>query len=227
MNVPLIVICAIALLLFLFLTLRVRLLLVANEQTARVELRVLCLRFTLHPKRPKTRLGDVKRAKRKAARKAAKKAKKAAKKDAQAPRRSSHLALLQGMTLREKIRTVRGLLALLVRYTRKYLRLHAARVHVSVATGDAATTAVAYGAVSQSLSYLLALLDRITRLKATTPQVAVRADFTGERSALDMRLVLSIRVWQLLATAVGILFALEKTKKRKKHTKSVQNKTKA
>ena len=101
MTVPLIVIGAIALLLFLLLASRMRLLIVANEQTAKVELRVLFLHLTLYPKPPKTRLRDVKRARRKAARKA----KRNASKVPRALHISSHLALLDGQPLCQKIRT--------------------------------------------------------------------------------------------------------------------------
>ncbi len=107
--------------------------------------------------------------------------------------------LIDEASLREELRLVRGLLSLIVRRKYKWLRLRTARLHIRVATGDAATTAVAYGAVSQSVAYLLALLDRITRLRAREPEVSITADFLGEHSAADVKLVLTLHVFDALA----------------------------
>lgn len=105
---------------------------------------------------------------------------------------------IEQLSLRDELRLVRALLQTVVRRRKKWLRLHAARLHVRVATGDAATTAVLYGVVCQSLSYLLALLDGIARVKAREPEVSVIADFEGERPSLDVKIVLALRVIDVL-----------------------------
>lgn len=105
---------------------------------------------------------------------------------------------IEQLSLRDELRLVRALLQTVVRRRKKWLRLHAARLHVRVATGDAATTAVLYGVVCQSLSYLLALLNGIARVKAREPEVSVIADFEGERPSLDVKIVLALRVIDVL-----------------------------
>jgi hypothetical protein len=114
---------------------------------------------------------------------------------------------------------------MLIRKTRKYLRLHAARLHIRVATGDAAETAVLYGVVCQSLSYLLALFDRVTRLKAVTPDVSVTADYLAEKPSADVKLVFSLRVFGAIAILFGVAFSYMRTKiKRTNHKKRAAKK---
>ena len=224
MPIPVIILCAVLLLLVFLLTLRVRITVRVGERT-RVELRVLFLRFRLYPKRKKLKAYSQRKLERIRRRKAKKATKKALKKQ---KKKAKKKALAQSedkkpKTLRQKIRFARGLLAAILRRTHKHLRLHAARLHVLVATGDAATTAVAYGAVSQSMSYLLALLDRITKLKAAEPDVLVAPDFTSEKSHVDIHLVLSMRVFGALCTLFGVIFSYigdklnPKQKKKRKH----------
>ena len=129
-------------------------------------------------------------------------------------------------TLKEKLRLARALLRMLIRRTKKHLRLHAARLHIRVATGDAATTAIAYGAIAQSTAYLLGALGEVTRLRADSDDVCVVADFTGERSAADVRIVLSIRVWGALATMLGVVLSYLRTKHAIKHTRQKKSKQK-
>ena len=207
MPIPLIVLCAVLLFIAFLLSLRVRLTVRAGDAVT-LDLRILFLRIRLFPKKKRIKPRDysprrLKRAPKKAAKKAAKKAKKKLKHKKQLHETEPAAKL----SLRDKITLVRVLCATLTRRTHKHLRLHAARLHVRVATGDAATTAIAYGAVSQSVAYLLAGLDQVTRLKAVEPDVGVLADFLGERSSIEANVTFSIRVWGALATAVPVLFS--------------------
>ena len=230
MPVALIVIGAILALILLLLLLRVRLV-IAYRSSFTAELRVLFLRFTLYPR--KKRIKPKKYSPRKAARaerKAAKKAAKAAAKKQKKQKKKSAAdkkAPAAKAPLRERIRLIRALCAALIRRTHKHLRLHTARLHVRVGTGDAAKTAVLYGAVSQSVSHLLFALDKVTRLRAAEPEVSVVADFTAERSVADIKLVFSIRVYGVLATAlaVGLAYVKKKLfKQRKRPVKGAKKK---
>ena len=207
MPIPLIVLCAVLLFVVFLLSLRVRLTVRAGDAVT-LDLRILFLRIRLYPKKKRIKPRDfsprrLKRIQKKSAKKAEKKAKKLQKRKKE-HRESEAAAKLR---LRDKITLVRALCAALTRRTHKHLRLHAARLHVRVATGDAATTAIAYGAVSQSIAYLLASLDQVTRLKAVEPDVGVQADFLGERSSIEANVTFSIRVWGALATAVPVIFS--------------------
>ncbi len=219
MPTPLIVLGALLLTLIALLAVRIRVVVCADNAHCSVQLRILFLRFRLFPRRKRLRPlspGALKRKQAKEAKKAAKKQRKKEKKKAQHKAKTPR-------TLREKIRFVRALAAAIFRRTHKHLRLHAARLHILIATDDAATTAVAYGAVAQSVSYLLALFDKITHLRA--PDVALVPDFTQEHSEFDLHVVLSIRLFGVLAVAFGTVFSLLKSKmshpkhqKKKKHS---------
>ncbi len=231
MPIPLIVLCAVLLFFAFLLSLRVRLNVRAGD-TVVLELRILFIRIRLFPRKKRIDPRDysprriarakkkvARRDEKKAAKRAAKKAKKAEKHQKEHEEKESGVQL----TLRDKIVLVRALCAVVIRHTHKHLRLHAARLHVRVATGDPATTAILYGTVSQSLSYLLTGLDRVTHLKAVTPDVGVQADFLGEKSHVDANVTFSIRVWGAIATAVPVLFAfLNKKRALKSARRKIQ-----
>lgn len=226
MPVFLIVLCAVLLFLVFLLSLRVRFVLRAGEAVT-LELRILFIRIRLYPRKKRIRARDysprrLKRTEKKAAKRAVKKLKKSKKHQKEHAEASPDTAL----TLHDKLVLVRGLCAVLIRRTHKHLYLHTARLHVIVATGDPAETAIAYGAVSQSVAYLLTGLDRITHLKAATPDVGVFADFLGKRSRIEANIILSIRVFGALLTAVPVLFtylnkkrALKSARRKKQQQK--------
>ena len=221
-----IVLAAVLFFLIALLALRIRIVLTVKDSVC-LQLRILFLRFTLYPRRKRIRLREYsprriarkeRRAKRKAAKKAAKLLKKKKGHAVAAPKKNR--------TLPEKLRLARALLRMLIHRTKKHLRLHAARLRIRVATGDAATTAILYGAVSQSAAYLLGALSEVTRLRADPDDVCVVADFTAERSTADVRIVLSIRIFGALATVLGVAFSYLRTKlgikaTRKKRTKQI------
>ena len=230
MPIPLIVLCAVILFVAFLLCLRVRLTVRAGDAVT-LDLKILFIRIRLYPRRKKIKPRDysakhLERAKKKAAKRAAKKKQKKQKHQKEHAPGDADVKL----TLRDKIALLRALCAVVIRRTHKHLRLHAARLHVHVATADPATTAVAYGAVSQSLSYLLAGLDQVTRLKAVEPDVGVYAEFLEEKSRIDANVTFSIRVWGAIATAVPVLLTYLnkkralKSARRKKQQQKISSK---
>ena len=218
MPIPLIILGAILLFIALLLAIHVRVCIVMQDDIS-VTLRILCFQKRLFPRRkvPKRKRISKKRAL-KDARKAAKKAAKEVAEAAASEKTPSQ----KKKTFAEKLMMVRAISAALIRKTRKHLRLHAARLHVRVATGDAAQTAVLYGVVCQTLSYLLALFDRVTKLNAVPPDVSVTADYLAEKPSADIKLVFSVRVWGAIAILFSAAFAFIRIKmKRSHHKKSV------
>ncbi len=81
------------------------------------------------------------------------------------------------------------------------------RLHISVATGDAAKTAIRYGYFAQGTAYLLALLDKATKLnRAAYKHTSVYADFLGFGTKMNADLIISIRPIRLIPFAVYSLF---------------------
>ena len=104
----------------------------------------------------------------------------------------------------EEFRLIRAQLAVLLRKTGKHVKLRIARLHARLATGDAASTAVLYGATMSVLCPLLSYLSRITRLTARQVDVDIAPDFLGERSRTDVRLVLSISLLRLIPLLIAL-----------------------
>lgn len=70
-----------------------------------------------------------------------------------------------------------------------------AKLHIRVATDDAASTAVLYGAVIQGVSYILAILDGINDLKPLKEKdVCVVPDFTSGQFTADIKIVLRVPI---------------------------------
>jgi len=222
MPTPLIVIGAILLFLIALLIIPLRIsILLRGHVTLRLS--VLFFSFRLFPRKKKrikprrfTPAAIEKRrskASRKAAKKAARAEKKAAKKASSA---TAAKASKQKQTLLDNVTLVRGLIAVLFRKTGKHLHLRMARFRVRVATGDAATTAVLYGAVSGSLALLLAGLDRITKLHTAKKDVQVVADYLGEKSSADAKFSFSLSLYGAICTLIPLALSFLKTRRTQK-----------
>lgn len=220
MPVFLIVLLSIVAFLALLLILPVRAVLTYKE---RVTLRIHILGVPVwhlprHKKPPRPRdytLKKVKQREEKATKKAAKKAAKAAKKLA---KKEKHAAEHEKAprTLLENLRLVRALVAALLRATDKHLSLRTARLTVRVVGEDAAATALLYGAVAASLSYLFSALDRVTRLSFSRRVVGAVADYTASKPSADVKLVFSISAWRAFALLFSVALAFVRAKRREK-----------
>ena len=86
------------------------------------------------------------------------------------------------------------------------LRTVVTRLDVTVGGADAASAAVTYGIVSQSVSYLIELLDCKTKLKLKdTDSLAVKCDYTGEGIGFIFDLTVKLRILDALRTGVDVL----------------------
>ena len=102
---------------------------------------------------------------------------------------------------------IRKLLAKVVKTFFGHLRIDIARIKIRVAMGDAATTALAYGVISQSINLLFPTLEKIKNF--STPKardIDVSADFAGEDTEIDVKISVSLRVWHLFHVAFAALF---------------------
>ena len=85
----------------------------------------------------------------------------------------------------------------------KYLRVDLARFHINVATGDAATTALAYGAVCDALTHLFVILEPLRGFDLPDNRdISVEADYLSEKTTADIKLSFSLRVWHILIIAL-------------------------
>lgn len=209
--IPLIIVGCVLLLIALFwlclLSLKATLTIAYHEELT-LTARVLFFTFPLYPSREhgkgphsmsaaKAERIRRKKAKKAAKKKAAKQAKKAKKGEqtgtAGAKKRKSMAEILDILSL------VCKLASTVVRRFVKHLRIKVARLKIKVATTDAATTAVAYGAVTQSVNILLPILEQVKNF--SLPEVAeldIQADFLSETPEADIEISFSLRVWHAL-----------------------------
>ena len=205
------VIAGIVALLVLLLLLPVRLSLVYKDDLS-LTVSYLFFLFPLYPKEKEVRLSDYTPKKlRKKKRKARKKrlSEGAAAKKAQKPEK----------TTAQKLRQIRLILYILKNAYKNILsavKIRVQRLYITVATDDAAKTAILYGVAAQSTAYLMELLRSHTKTVAKRGGVDVVADFCGDKSALDVIIVFSVSPLSLLilGTRAALLFLKYKTKKQ-------------
>ena len=181
---------------------------------------------------------EKKKALKKAEKKAKKEQKKVAKKKAAADRRAAEKKLkrrdpaayyrqkeaekAKKLSISDILALIKAVLGTLVSRFRKHFRIKITRIRINVATGDAAKTAVMYGAISGGVAAILEILDRAMNVSYAKPEdydVDVTADFLGEKITADLKIAFSIKVWHvfdiLFRTAFSALSTFVKNKNKK------------
>lgn len=87
-----------------------------------------------------------------------------------------------------------------------HLKIKIARIKLIIATPDAATTALAYGGVTQALNILLPVLESVKNFEnLNKADIQVTADFVSDTPVIDIKLAFSIRVWHVFDIAFSAL----------------------
>lgn len=157
-----------------------------------------------------------KKAEEKAAKKAAKKAeqkkKKARKKAEQKElnKQKKEQAIADGKVrpkpnVKENLEMILTLLKKLYAVTRGKFKLRLRRMYIAVGTGDAAQTAILYGVIVQSASYLLNFLNNyLIPMKKHEGEVNVYPDYTASKTTVDVDITCSFHIRSLLAMGIGL-----------------------
>ncbi len=190
----------------------------------RLTLGLWCFRIKILPKKPKRKKGPQSMSSKQAAKiraalkkkadkkrqKELEKQKKKEQKKAQKEEEKKHppehpqkkLSLSDILAL---VKMATDVLATLFKKLFGHLRIDAARLHINLAMGDAATTAIAYGAVSNAIYGLCEVLDKFKGIDMPdVKNISVNADFLGESTTVDMKISVSLRPWHLF----HVLFAV-------------------
>ncbi len=153
----------------------------------------------------KIKEGLKKKALKKQQKTAAKKKKKQEKKEhlAKHPEEKKKLSLSEILDL---VSMAKDVLATVIKTFFGHLRVDVARLHVNLALGDAATTAIAYGAVSQAVFYLYEVLEPVKGIDLPgVKDASINADFLGESTTLDLKVSVRLRVWHIFHVAFAAL----------------------
>ncbi len=93
-----------------------------------------------------------------------------------------------------------------VRFGRRF-RIDVSRIVINVATGDAASTAIMYGATVPAVMALIALLEKITNLKGIDKaDIRVKCDYLSSSTTVDVKIAFSIRPYHLFDMLFSALF---------------------
>lgn len=201
------IILAILFVLLLLLAARIRITLLYRTDV-QVYLKVWFIRICLHPRKKKVRIRDFeyKHLKRKKRKQKAEKPAKKAKQEKKQP-------------LTHKIQFYVRIFKALYEKFLKYFRIDVARIQISVATGDAAQTAIVYGVVSQVVAYICEILHQHTNFHPKNrTAIAVAPDFVGVKSHADCNVTFSLRVWQIAHLGLRFAHAFFKNKTNKTAT---------
>ena len=220
----LIIIGCILLFLAFILSLRATLIIAYNGEVS-LAVKVLFVKITLFPKKDKKRCPhsmSAKKAERIKKKLKAKADKKKAKKreKAEEKQRSKEIAKEQGKKslseILEVVDLVKKLLAKVLKKFFKHLRIDLLRIKMKIALEDAASTAIAYGTVTQAINVIFPMLENIKNFKSPrASDINVWADFTSNTSDIDICIRFKLRVWHVLDVALGALFTYIKHKLKK------------
>lgn len=144
---------------------------------------------------------------RKAREKAKRKAEKKKQKKALAANRPSPNVL-------ENLAMITALIKKLYLASNGKIHVHVKKMHLSVATGDAAKTAILYGVTVQSAAYLLQFIQtHFLRIHRKPQSMQIRADYLSDKSHVDIDIVVSIRLCSAIGIGIKLLLAYS-TEKR-------------
>ncbi len=97
----------------------------------------------------------------------------------------------------------------------RYMSITLHRLYVTVATGNAAKTAILYGIATQSVAYMCELLYQNTNFRAKKhTSIRVTPDFDGKKSHIDCHVVVSLRIFRILHLLLYFLFKSAQEKKQ-------------
>ena len=214
---PWIVLGSILLFFILLLSLKVKIIIGYHDEVT-LTVRVLFINVRILPKTKKKSARSMSAAKAKRIRKqAAKKAKakkeKKEQKAVQKQQQKKEKPKKSVADILDLIEMVRKLVVAVLRRFFKHLRIDVARMKIKVATGDAALTAIAYGAVSQAVNVLLPTLESVKNFGLPkTTELDIGTDFLSDSCEADILIVFSLRVWHVFHVAFGALGAFLKHK---------------
>ena len=104
----------------------------------------------------------------------------------------------------DKLNTIRDILSILSESFHKHLHVKLSKIHVRVATGEAAKTALLYGAISTAVACIIAVIDDITNLKPIkNSSVSVEPDFLSEKTKIK----LNISLYMSIAGIISVLMS--------------------
>ncbi|MBQ8309810.1 MAG: DUF2953 domain-containing protein [Clostridia bacterium] len=110
--------------------------------------------------------------------------------------------------LKENLEMILALLKKLYAETRGNIKIRFRRMHIYVGSNDAAKTAILYGVIVQSVSYILNLVEeKFTHVKRRDGDVTVEPDYTSAQCSADIDLICTVKIRRAISMALSMLLA--------------------
>ena len=197
------ILIGIALLLFLLLISRIKVYL-SYDECLNIYGKFLFFKFNIVPSKPKKKKEKKKKEKEKAI----------TKKD-DSSKENKEVKTKEKSTV-QRIFDIREALIILIKKFLGKLHFRFIVLRVNVATENAATTALLYGAVNQGISYLLETLKTISKVDVTkNSDISVNADFLSQKSDFKAKIVLYLHFASLLYVGIHAIITYFKFKSTK------------
>ena len=117
--------------------------------------------------------------------------------------------------LKENLEMILALAKTLVRKTRGKVKIKINKLHIRVATNDAAHTALLYGVVVQLLSYLFGFIEeKYTSIQRNDGDLVVEPDYTTSESSAIIDLILSAKIWRAIIIIMEMTDAYDAERKK-------------
>lgn len=116
----------------------------------------------------------------------------------------------------DEIKLIKEVLSTALNAASKYLHVKISKLHIKVATDDAANTAILYGAVSGAVAGIIELIDSYTNLKRLKKcAVIVEPDFLNDKTEVKLNISLSLSVFGALVILAKTLWRYNTLKYKK------------
>ena len=107
----------------------------------------------------------------------------------------------------ELIHSVAEVLSVFLKQFSKHVKIRVLRYKIIIGTGDAAKTALLYGAAEQATAYLFAVLGENINFAFSKKNSLVWVDFTSEKTTADVKIDVSVNVFGALAMILPTFMA--------------------
>ena len=190
---------------------------VEYKDEVRLFLRVLCFRIKILPKKQKKKgpfsMSEKKAKKikeqlrRKALKKKLKKQKKKAEKQQEEQARKAGTKKKKSLSeILDIVSMVKDIAMAVIKKFFGHLRIDLARLKITVATGDAATTAIAYGAICDAALHLFHVLEPVKGFDLPESRdISIDVDYLSESTSVDIKISFALRVWHVFHVAFAAL----------------------
>lgn len=200
------------------------------RDTLKVTLRVLFIKIKILPKKekhPRVHSMSKRRSERIARRLEKKKEKKKEKRLEKKRAKEEKKKNAPKKKLPEMLKDISEITELVLLAVKKFfghLKIRVIRFNVKIASDDAATTAIAYGAVNQIVATIYPFVEGSKNIKTPNKKnFNIYTDFLSDTPEADVKIKLSIRVWQIVDVAIAAIVKMVKNKLKKQ--KMSENKT--